>query len=293
VRIADQIKASRYVWGTLKKAPGKKVVGTLHLWTREQGHTKADITFPDTMTEPNEDALRKIASDALNTLTGGPPKGSVKVTAGDVNGQIFVDGEPSGAIKDGQATVFVSVGSHKIEVRAPGYAAVTGDVMVRPNSAVGLTLTPTADGASPGGGSKIGTRALVGYGTLVLGVGLGAVGLYSQLKVNSINQSDDFKTARQVPNNVDICDLANDPSTKDINGVDPSKIKDGCSSAKTHQVMQFVFYGLGLVSAGTGLYLLLTDKPKKEAAPATSKVRLLPSFSPNGSAGRLDLVVNF
>jgi hypothetical protein len=296
VRIADQIKASRYVWGTLKKAPGRKVAGTLHLWTRDQGHTKADIVFADNMTEPNDDAMRRVASDALAAMTGGPPKGSVKVTAGEVNGQIFVDGEPSGAIKDGQATVFVAVGSHKIEVRAPGYASVTGDVVVRPNSSVGLTLSPTAEGQTPGGSSKVSTRKLVGYGTVVLGVGLGAVGLYSQLKVNSINNSDDFNTARKVPNNIDICDAADNPNTtaKDLNGVDPGKIKDGCSTAKTHQVLQFVFYGLGLISAGTGVYLLLTDKPKKEEAPpATSKVRLLPSLSPNGSSGRLDLVVNF
>ncbi|MBI5537974.1 MAG: PEGA domain-containing protein [Deltaproteobacteria bacterium] len=295
VRIADQIKATRFLWGAIKRAPGRRVVGTLHLWTRDQGKTKTDISFSDNMTDQNDDALHKIVIDALATLTGGPPKGSVKIQAGDVNGQIFVDGQPSGSIKDGQATIFVSVGTHKIEVRAPGYAAVAGEVSVRPNSSVGISLTPQTEEQARSAGAAPSLRKIAGYGALVLGAGLGGAGLYSQLKVFSIDRSDDFKKAREnQPKTTDICDLAKDPSTKDLNGVSPSKISDGCSSASTFGALQYVFYALGAVSAGAGLYLVLTDKPKAEetSTPPAARIQVLPTVRPYGG-GSLDVLVSF
>jgi hypothetical protein len=187
--------------------------------------------------------------------------------------------------------VFVSVGSHKIEVKAPGYATMTGDVTVRPNSSVGLSLTPQTEEQARSSSAPPNARKLAGYGAVVLGAGLAGVGLYSSLKVNSINNSDDFKTARQVPNSIDVCEYAKENPT--VNGVDSSKIKDGCSSASTFGALQWVFYGLGVVSAGAGTYLLMTDKPKKEAEPGTAKVRVVPNVRPGGNFGGVDVLVTF
>jgi len=65
MRIADEIKSDRYVWGTLDAAPGKKVKGKLHMWTRNHGQTSVDITFSDNMIEASDDALLRLVRDAL------------------------------------------------------------------------------------------------------------------------------------------------------------------------------------------------------------------------------------
>src|ERR1700722_16545556 len=97
-RIADQIKADRYVWGTLKKK-GNNVVGEVHLWVRGKGTTNFALDYAANVTDANDDALRRIAADAIGQVTGGPPKGSVHVHTGGVAAQVFIDGQPLGAMK--------------------------------------------------------------------------------------------------------------------------------------------------------------------------------------------------
>lgn len=293
VRIADQIKAERFIWGTLKRAPGHRVNGTIHLWARGQGQTKTEISFSDNLTEPNDESLRKVVQDALATLTGGPPKGSVKITAGAVNGQVFVDGEPSGAIKDGQATIFVSVGTHKIEIRAPGYSNTSGEVTARPNSSVGLDMKPQTEEEARK--SKPNLRRIGAYSAIGVGGAFLAAGLYSSLKVNSVNGDDSYDMYRK---NVtgDVCDAAKagtPAKAGTVGAATPGEVEDMCSTANKFGTLQYVFYGLGVLSAGAGVYLLVTDKPKTEqqSPPAAARLRIVPSVGPRVSG--LDLQYTF
>jgi hypothetical protein len=299
VRIADQIKANRFVWGTVKRAPGKRVAGTLHLWTRDQGQTKVDIAFSDNLTDSHDDALRRVVQDALATLTGGPPKGSVRVSAGTVNGQVFIDGQPSGSIRDGSTTIFVPVGTHKVEVRAPGYAPAVGEVTVRPNSSVGLSLSPQTEEEARKAGRPLSARRIGGYGALVAGGALAVGGVYSSLRVNSISKDEGFAVYRSVVDG-DVCDAARagasaNPKYQAVllaqKAPTDAEITDKCSSASTFQTLQWVFYGLGAVSLGVGAYLLATDKPSADRPSTAARVRVLPSVW--SSSGRLDVHVSF
>src|SRR5512146_2708397 len=122
-RIADQIKSDRYVWGTIKKK-GKKsektglVQGQLNLWVRGKGTSKWPLEYSANLTDQNDDSLRRIAADAMSNLTGGPPKGGIHVRAGNVAGQVFIDGQPVGALKNGEGTFMVAAGPHKVMVKA-------------------------------------------------------------------------------------------------------------------------------------------------------------------------------
>lgn len=292
VRIADEIKADRYIWGTVD-VKGDKAVGALHLWQRNQGQTKVDLSYAANLTEPNDEALRKVVRDALLTLTGGPPKGSVQIKAGDVNGQIFVDGKPSGAIRDGKATIFVPSGEHRIEVRAPGYADVSGDVSVRPNGEVSLSLHPVPTEDAEGAGAGPDMRRIGAYGALVAGGALAVGGVYSSLKVNGINNDDAMTAYREgVPEGEDLCDAADRGfvSTK-AGAASPSDVQDKCSTAGKFQTLQFVFYGLSVVSLGAGAYLLATEEPEEQGNAPAARVELVPSAGHTG--GGLDLRVVF
>jgi hypothetical protein len=119
-RIADQIRADRYVWGTLSKVKGGNVTGELNFWVRGKGATTYKLEYSANLTEPQDEALKKVAMDAILKLTDGPPKGEVKVSAGGIAGQVFIDGQPLGALTGGQGTFFVPSGKHELIVKAPG-----------------------------------------------------------------------------------------------------------------------------------------------------------------------------
>lgn len=286
MRIADEIKSDRYIWGTLDEVPGNKVAGKLHLWTRDHGQTSVDVSFSSNLTEAGDDGLRKVVRDALAQLTGGPPKGSVKISAGDVDGQIFVDNEPSGSIKGGSATIIVPVGSHRIEVRASGYANTTGQVSVTPNGSVALDLVPIP--AETGGGHKTNFRRIGAYSALAAGGVLAVGGVYSALKVNSINNDEGYSQYRKaMPKGASVCDEANSGTQApgSIGAASASEVSDMCSQASTFQALQWVFLGLSAVSVGAGTYLLVTEPPAEQPSDTpAARVQVLPAAG-RGSGG--------
>jgi hypothetical protein len=280
-RIADQIKSDRYIWGTLKKVKGtQNVKGELHLWVRGKGTSTVPLDYAANLTEANDDALKRIAGDAVNNLTGGPPKGPIHVRAGDVAGQVFVDGQPIGALKAGDGTFLVPSGSHKVTVKAIGYADVESQVVVKPAGAPAeLTLTMVPVAAK----STFNLRKVGGYGALGLGVVSGVVGLVSSLQVNGVLTNDQYHSYRtKQPTSPDRCaDAAG-------MGMFPSPNADIvalCNKGKTFQTMQIVFYPVAAIAGGLGIYLIATSG-KSAPAPKTG-FNIDPQIGPGG--GKLDL----
>ncbi|HLM76255.1 MAG TPA: carboxypeptidase-like regulatory domain-containing protein, partial [Polyangiaceae bacterium] len=270
-RIADQIKADRFVWGIIKKK-GANVVGDVHLWTRGQGTTKTTVEYSANLTEPNDEALRRIARSTLDELTGGPPKGTVHVKAGkDVAGQVFIDGKPVGALVAGEGKFPFPAGQHKVVVKAPGYSSVESPIAIKPQATaeVVVTLVPLEEE------SKTNWRKIGGFVGIGAGVAFAAGGIVGGVKVLSIQKK--FDPYRKAPPEGihsmyavqgDLCtyaagkpDPANDPSHD-------SNITNYCNDASTFQILQFIMYPLAAVSAGAGVYLLMTSG-EKGAEPKT------------------------
>ena len=276
-RIADQIKADRYVWGTIQKK-GKKtgmVSGELHLWVRGKGTSKWPIEYSGNLTDQNDDSLRKIAVDAIDNLTGGPPKGGLHVRAGTVGGQVFIDGQPIGALKNGDGSFMVPAGPHKVTVKAVGYADSESQVVVKPTgSPVDVTLTMVSSGdRSPINWKKVG-----GYGALGAGVAFGVVGLVSALQVKSAQDAIDPARAGRAAS-FDVCDAAN---------AEALNLTASCSKGKTFQTLQIAMFPLAAVAAGVGVFLVATSA---KSAPKTGALQVLPQVGPTG--GRLDLTYSF
>jgi hypothetical protein len=293
LRIADEIKAARYIWGTLDENGKGMVRGTLHMWTRDQGRTRVDLEYSANLTEAADEGLRKIVRDALATLTGGPPKGSITIQAGNVNGLVFVDGQPSGAIRNGQTMILVPAGKHRVEVRASGYAPVAGDVSVQPSSTVPLSLTPVIIQAPDVEKSGSSLRRVGAYSAILAGGALAVGGVYSALKVNIVNDDEAVDLYRKgTPKGVDMCSAADDGVVVDVPGAaTPRAVSDKCSTASTFQTLQWVFLGLSAVSIGAGSYLLATDTARDKQTPASAWLRVLPAAGPDG--GGVDLHLRF
>jgi hypothetical protein len=277
-RIADQIKSDRYVWGTIQKK-GANVHGTLNFWVRGKGTSKVPVDYTANLTESTDDTLKRIAAQAISELTGGPPKGGIHIKAGDLQGQVFVDGQPLGALKSGDGTFTIPSGPHKITVKAPGYADAESQVVVKPTGAPAeVTLVPIQNEAK----TPINWRKVGGFASIGVGVGLGVVGLVSSIQVNSTNANENspggvlYKLRTDNPNAANVC--------KEVPNLDDVQ-KSACGK-KSFETMQIIFYPLAAVAAGLGVYLVATSAPSA-SKPAKTGLKFDPQVGLNG--GKLDV----
>jgi hypothetical protein len=275
-RIADVIKSDRYVWGLIEKK-GENVVGSLNYWVRGQGTSTVPFEYSANLTEANDDALKRVALDAITQLTGGPPKGQLHVKAGSVTGQVFVDGQPVGALTNGEGTFSVPSGQRKITVKATGFLDAETTTVIKPTGTVDVALNPLSAGDSkPIDFRKVGGFVGIGAGALLVGLGV----------VSTVQVADardklgtDPKTNPGFRGDVASGDLCSGTYT----GQDgtqkqtPADAMKQCDKA-VFVPLQFVFYALGAVVAGTGVYLVATSGSSgapttgpdaKPAAPAT------------------------
>ena len=284
-RIADQIKADRYVWGTLKKKDKKSgmVSGQLNLWVRGKGTSKWPVEYSQNLTDQNDDALRKIAAEAIEQLTGGPPKGGIRVRAGSIAGQVFIDGQPVGALKSGDGTFMVPSGPHKVTVKAIGYADYEAQIVVKPTGTptdLSVTLVPAGD-RSPINGKRVG-----GFVSLGAGVAFGVVGLISALQVNSAQTAIADAVTGQ-PQSFDVCDSGTygnwRPTTTSTNKPAAGGFENNCSKGKTFQTLQIAMFPLAAVAGGVGIFLLATSG-KSAPSPNRTGWTVLPQVGPTGGA---------
>jgi hypothetical protein len=263
-RIADQIKSDRYVWGTINKK-GNSVKGAVHLWVRGKGTSTFPLDYSTNLTESNDDSLKRIAGDAINQLTGGPPKGGIHLHVGDVAGQVFIDGQPVGALKAGDGTFMVPSGPHKVTIKAVGYADMDTQVVIQPTGAptdVSLAMVPLSSG-TPLNGRRIGGFAAIGLGVVSAVVGFASMGEVSSAQ-NTINT---LRNGTPKPASFDWC------------ASPPASISDACSKGKTFQTMQIVFFPLAAIAGGVGIYLVATSG---KSAPRTGFM-VNPQVGPGGS----------
>jgi hypothetical protein len=261
-RIADVIKADRYLWSVIKfeDKKGQTVVGTLNFWVRGKGTQTTELRYSGNLTDPNDDALLAVAKNAIEAVTGGSPKGGVRVTAGGVAGQLFIDDKPMGALPAEGAEYQLPAGEHKIVVKAPGHADAETTVVIQPATTVDAALTLEAkEEETPVDGRMIG-----GFVALGAGVAAGAVGLWALLEVKSIRDDAlvaDFR--QQVVTGRDWCDVArnreNTDTGKQYSDGEYQELADKCDKAGTREIVQLVMFPLAAVAAGVGAFLLGTS----------------------------------
>lgn len=272
-RIADQIKSDRYVWGTIEKK-GANVKGTLNFWVRGKGTSKVPVEYTSNLTDSTDDTLRRIAATAINELTGGPPKGGVHVKAGDVQGQVFVDGQPLGALKSGDGTFMIPSGPHKITVKAQGYADAESQVVIKPTGApTELTLVPIPmETKTPVNWRKVG-----GFTAIGVGVAAGVVGIIGSLRVNSAANDRLYTDYAKTTVTNDVC-VSSATGGDHPNGA----VSTLCDKGKTGELLQAIMYPVAAVAAGVGIYLVATSSSAPK--PVKTGLKFDPRVGLNGGA---------
>lgn len=282
-RIADVIKADRFLWSEVKLGEGGKVVvGTLHFFVRGKGTSTADVRFPASASEARQ--VEAEASALFAKVTGGAPNGGVKIATGGVEAQLYVDGKPIGAVPAAGGTYQLAVGAHDVTVKAQGFQDTSLRVQIQPLGTVDATfeLLPVEKPSSVDG------RMIAGFATLGAGLALGAVGVWAAIDVNSLNQRQDYRAYRdQFTQGDDACDAAKNgfsPAGANVKpgAADAATVTSLCGQARRDEVIQAIAFPVGAVAAGISGYLLATSSLGKSSdeAPKPSAWTVIPELGP-------------
>lgn len=251
-RIADQIKADRYIWGLVTKGPGgDQVTAEIHLYQRGKEETSNRQSYASNLKDANDDTLREVAKGIIRKL-GVRFVGAVVVQAGEADGEVIVDGDKRFPLKQGQARIEIPEGSHSIEIDAPSIAPTKRNVLVTAGKETTVNVTsavvePPAEEKKNGSSRKILGGVVLGAGVILEAVAVQQGMLYLDLK----DRGRDY--AQYVPANKTPCETNVDSHFCELD-----------NRARTSSALFWVFGGVGLVGIGAGTYLLLTSGSSDE-----------------------------
>jgi hypothetical protein len=294
-KVESKVGAKRLVWGTLEPQ-GKEVVAHLRLWEDGQNKRETNLKYSANLTDASDDTLLQIAENAFAQLTGAA-QGVLVVIAGNVSGEVFVDGQNMGNLAEGRTELTVPIGKREVRVVAKGYTEAVGTVNVRPGASAEITLYPRPIGGDaapvegdPSGkdaGGKTSTQRMLGYAGLGIGGAVVLAGGYFWIQTLINNGDDDFNDYNPQPKGTDKCEAAREPGGTFEN----KKIADFCDKHSRDQTLAWVLTPIGLAIAGAGAYFLLTDDSTEEQPTSRTRVQPLVGVGPRG--GELRLHVTF
>jgi hypothetical protein len=299
-----------YLWGAVYRLPGTKADWRvrLHLWRDRTYDQVAEDVVPE---GADGEALDALAERLLARLLSPGRASLVHVaTAGRLEGELYVDGKPRGALQGAPRWFAVAPGEHQFELRAgPNVVARAGarvgltdglEVQLEPVTATPPPVSPpivppeARRHALPPEVRHDEWKRTAGFVGLGLGAALIGAGVVSSLRVNGLR--DDFDTERPfiayrsgVTGYEDSCDAADaNLGSAHAGAATAGRMRRVCSAISTFQVAQFVFYGAGALAAGAGAYLLATS-PKAVEPPKPVAWSLYPWAGVSGGGVRLGL----
>jgi hypothetical protein len=265
IKIGDQLKVERFIWGTLRKSSERgQVTAEVHLWRRGKPDTVATENFSDNLRDQNDDVLRRIAGRLIDRLIGQPVAAPVTIRAGDAGGEVIVDGNERAVLVRGEATVELKPGLHTLVINATGFKSETQQVEVTSTAEQLLALKLTPDeGAQPETPSKsISGRTVASLALIGVGVGFGIAGTVQGAKFLSL-QSDNQHDHENLKAE-DFCDPSKPHTATD------TEMKSACdhrTDGEKALKLELIFYSVAAVAAGAGLIVLVTDSSREAEQP--------------------------
>ncbi len=284
-KIATQLSAERFIWGTVQKSKGQATV-ELHLFRRGKGSSPpVRESYPDTLKDPRDPALQKIASKLLGQLLGVPSAAqpaTARVRANNYDCPVAVDGERKGELDHGALQLEVGPGPHTFELLKPCVTVKKTVTIPAGGSALvdlsGATTTPPKE--TGGGGTNI--RPIVGWS--LVGVGVASIAFSSFFGVRYLkNRSDaqDKWTSAPASSFVGVI-VSRDANGKESYSFDSGKCSsaaaapatgtasdrslcDANTNATTNSTVFWVAAGAGAALVTGGIIVLVTgDKEDKQ-----------------------------
>ncbi len=277
--------------------PGFKV--TVTLFDVTNGKTLKTTTAVVPGDKQGSIYLQEASDRIVAELFGEQPKTTIIVQSNVAGAAILLDDEEVGETSSEPVWLReVEPGEHVVKVEKAKYETFVKEIDIEKGSRMDIDAPLYLEGEKPpvtgggggvtpvGGGPKVDKtpkknknklKMGIGAGVGVLGLAMVGVGGGMTGMVSAAN--DDLAEARTVTlQGQDVCACFDKGlPTADCfgssdwpSGVNRSQVKDACSSGKTGQTAQFVFYGLGAAAAGVGLYLLIDSILKEKQGPKSS-----------------------
>jgi hypothetical protein len=275
-RIAEQIKADRYIWGFVAKGPSTgQVTAEIHLYQKGKPDTILKEAYADNLKDGNDDTLRKIAARIVDRL-GGAAVGVIIVRSGDASGEVIVDGEKHVPLEKGTARIELGPGGHSVEVAPVGGAAVKRNILVAAGKEMVVDFTVPGAGEAAAQG-RPNTRKIIGGVSMGAGALLGVIAVVELIHYLDLqSQGTDLAATLDKKNDTGPCRVYN-PKCADLD-----------SRSKSASGLAIALGAGGALAVGFGAYLFFTtpaeSSPPASAAAATPKVRVIPSVGA-GSGG--------
>lgn len=278
-KIAEQIKAERYIWGFVSKGPASgQVSAEIHLYQKGKADTVLKETYADNLKDSNDDTLRKIATRIVERL-GGTAVGVVVVRSTDQTGDVVIDGEKHVPLDKGTARIELAAGGHSIELSPAGGAPIKRNVVVAAGRETVVELSPTAMVEPPTEASKAKTRKIIGGISMGVGAVLGGIAVYSLV------------------NYLDLQSQGEDAAAKTQKTEPPTPCKESSTECaridKDSKTASGLAWGLGggaILAIGFGAYMFFSEPASTSstqaasAAPPKPKTRVVPTVGA-GSGG--------
>jgi hypothetical protein len=279
-KIAEQIKAERYIFGFVTKGPAQaQVTAEIHLYQKGKPDTVLKESYADNLKDSNDDTLRKIAARIVERL-GGTAVGVVIVKATDQSGEVVIDGDKRIPLANGTARIELAAGGHSIEVTGAGGAPVKRNVLVTAGRETVVELTAAATTEPPSEASKSSTRKIIGGVSMGAGVVLGGIAVYELLHYLSL-QSDGKAYAATI---------AKDPQGRECRDTGDQRCVAYDRDSKSASALAWGLGGGGAVLLGVGAYLFFStpgsSEPNRTASapkPPKPTARVVPTAGPGNT----------
>jgi hypothetical protein len=192
---------------------------------------------------------------------------------------VKLDGAAVGQTRDGKLVLDnVAPGEHTLEIAASGHQTNTQKLLVSASdqSTVNVDLepivepltsaAPEATAATPEAESSGKGGSLAWLGSTLIGLGAASaiasgVSMYMiQFKYNADDSR--YVQLRQqgyAGRSIDACDEALGGDAGNLNASQLKDFQSQCRTARTFEVLQYVFLGVAVVAAGAGTFVLITQ----------------------------------
>jgi hypothetical protein len=283
-KIAGEIKADRFLWGTMEKK-GSDVVGELHLWQRGIGSKSTPFRYSANLKDSADESLLAVARERFLEVAGPPVGGTLEIDAGGVSGTVQIDGKEVGSLSAGKATFPVSLGAHRVEVLARGYEPMEARFEIKARATERVSLVPVK--------VEKGVDLLKVFGFTSLGLGVGAAGVATFAGVQVISIGDDVAPYKSgelaatggpaIAKGKDGCEPGTANTYPNLIGGSAAQRDEFatlCSNSATYELLQFTLWPAAGVLAGAGATMLgfadWSDDEEETALP----FRIEPRFGP-------------
>ena len=279
-KIAEQIKAERYIWGFVVKGPTSgQVTAEIHLYQKGKSDTVLKESYADNLKDSNDDTLRKIASRIVERL-GGTAVGVVVVKAADPTGEVVIDGEKHVPLDKGTARIELAAGGHSVEVAPTGGTPIKRNVLVTAGRETVVEFAANVASEPPAEAGHSKTRKIIGGVSMGVGVVLAGIATYELINYLGL-QSDGADRATHVPKTTP-------PGPCKATDTECARID---KESKSASALAMTLGGIGAVAIGFGAFMFFTDAGSSEkstsaavATPPKPKARVVPTVGA-GSGG--------